>query len=154
MCRADGLGLHTGMARQVVSFLIEARDAAGTHQEHGGDPFVVAIRGPSPVHAKVVDNVDGTYRCEYKPAISGNYTIAVSLHGVPIDGSPFHTTVMRPRPDASKCKVSGDGLHEARAREPATIEVAFHDLFGQPTYARMVACLYTSMYASMHVRLP
>ena len=85
------------MARQTASFTIRACDAGGANVACGGDPFVVAVRGPSRVHARVTDNSDGTYLCDYKAAVSGAYSVVITLHGVPLAGSPFQLTMKRPR---------------------------------------------------------
>ena len=61
-CVTSGDGLHTAMARQTASFIIEARDAEGTQQQSGSETFMVSVRGSSKVTAKVFDNEDGTYR--------------------------------------------------------------------------------------------
>ena len=39
------------------------------------------IREGALVKARLTDNQDGTYLCEYRPSVSGQFSIAVSLHG-------------------------------------------------------------------------
>ena len=84
------------MAKTRASFEIIAHDQNGERRPVGGDPFSVSVRGAAPVYAKVNDNGDGSYRVEYKPSTSGAYTIAITLHGVPMPGSPFALTVLVP----------------------------------------------------------
>ncbi len=134
-CVAYGDGLSSAMARQPASFTIEARDETGAALRRGGDAFSVAVRGGSFTYAKVVDNRDGTYAVTYKPAVSGNYTIAVSLRGKALAGSPFPLKVLVPRADAGKCKLGGEALTSVVARESSSFEIYFCDAFGAVTHA-------------------
>ena len=108
------------MAKTRATFDIEAYDQNGDKRPVGGDPFSVSVRGAAPVYAKVADNGDGTYRVEYKPSTSGAYSIAITLHGVPMHGSPFPLTVLVPRADASRCNVKGDALRQTVARQASS----------------------------------
>ena len=91
------------MARQPCTFVVEAHNAAGERCKTGGDHFKVVMHGVSLVRVRVRDREDGRYVCEYCAPTSGQYTIAISLHGVPIRGSPFTTNVLRPQPSAARC---------------------------------------------------
>jgi hypothetical protein len=66
-CSVYGEGVHTAMARQKVSFTIQASDANGNRQPSGGDKFLVNLRGSSQVRARVVDKENGEYEVSYKP---------------------------------------------------------------------------------------
>ena len=135
-CVIQGVGTTmTVMARQTATFVIEARNAEGTTQQSGGDKFVVSVRGSSQTRAKVVDKEDGTYEVTYKPSTSGSYRVSVTLNGVSLPNSPFQVEVLTPAPDASKCKLSGDALSNAMAREIATFEIEFNDALGQASRA-------------------
>ena len=134
-CKVDGTGLRLAIARQSASFTIESCDAEGTPLHLGGANFFVAVRGSSLVKAKVADNADGTYTAEYRPSVSGKFSIAVSLGGTPLPGSPFALSVVQPRPDPSQCVLSGDALVSAVAREPTTFYVDFVDVLGNVTHA-------------------
>ena len=131
----SGIGIHTAIARQTASFTIEAFDEEGIRMNKGGTPFFVAVRGSALVKARLTDNGDGTCLCEYRPSVSGNFSIAVSLHGVPLAGSPFPLQVLQPRPDPPQCLLHGEGLHEAVARERTEFFVEFVDKLGQVTHA-------------------
>ena len=123
------------MAKTRASFEITAHDQNGERRPVGGDPFTVSVRGAAFVYAKVNDNGDGSYRVDYKPSTSGAYTIAITLHGVPMPGSPFALTVLVPRADASKSIVRGETLKTVIARQPSTFEIEFVDAFGQVAHA-------------------
>ena len=128
--RADGTGLRAAMTKRPAQFTITAHNAAGEQVSRGGDPFVVAVRGASSVRPRVTDNEDGTYTVEYKTSVSGSYTVAVTLHGVPLPHSPYSVQVMRPAPLARRCVLRGAGLLKGVAREPESFQVEFIDAFG------------------------
>ena len=89
---ADGDGLSKTLVGRAAYFSIYASDASGARATRGGEAFVVAIRGPSPATRSIRDNGDGTYTVTYCVACSGAYTVAVTLHGEPIRGSPATLT--------------------------------------------------------------
>lgn len=138
--KINGVRCMTAMVKQPARFTIEAYDVEGNRREEGGDPFLVAIRGGSIVRARCEDHMDGTYTISYLPAVSGHYTVSVSLYGTPLVGSPFPLTVLSPIPDPLKCKVYGAGLSQAVAREPTSFEIEFIDAFGQITRAEEIDC--------------
>ena len=41
------------------------------------------------MRARLGDNGDGTYKVQYTPSVSGKYSIAISLFGVSLPGSPW-----------------------------------------------------------------
>ena len=97
MCKLDGAGLTEGYVMQKATFTIAAFDYTGVQQSVGGDTFFVAIRCNSQgtrARAKISDNGDGTYTVVHKPPSAGKYTIAVSLLGEPLPGSPFTCVAM------------------------------------------------------------
>jgi Filamin/ABP280 repeat len=65
LCKVTGACLSEGaIARELATFTIEAYDETGKRQTHGGDNFLVAIRGRGAgekVRAKIIDNQDGQY---------------------------------------------------------------------------------------------
>ena len=138
--RATGQALHTCMVRSDATFEIEAFDARGERRKDGGDPFSISVRGASIVRAKVLDRGDGTYLCHYRPSVSGRYTIGISLYGRPLRGSPFMLNVLSPIPDPAMCKVHGDGLNHAIAREPTSFSIEFINAFGNVTHAEEIDC--------------
>ena len=55
-----------------------------------GQPFKVDIDGPKgPIDAKLVDNGDGTYRCDYQANGAGTVKVAVTLEGEHVARSPY-----------------------------------------------------------------
>ena len=134
-CKCVGKGLETAVAKRHTRFEIEACSADGVRCGQGGESFVVSVKGPAFVRARVQDKEDGTYVVEYRAPSSGPFVISVLLHGAPLPGSPFRLAVVMPRPDASQCIVRGDSLRQVAAREAASFEVGFVDALGQSTHA-------------------
>ena len=99
---AEGEGLHTAMARKLTTFKVYARNAVGDDMQTGGDSFSVSMRGASFVKPTVHDHEDGSYSIKYRASTSGSYSISISLHGVPLPGSPFALQVLRPAPSAGQ----------------------------------------------------
>lgn len=135
-CKVSGDGHRKAMAKQMTSFTIEAYDANGVLQVSGGEPFVVAVRGPAQVIARMYEKPDGKYHVRYCTSVSGEYTVSVSLHGEALAGSPFLLIVHSRDPHARNCKLRGAGLENAIAREPTSFEVEFLDAFNQLTHAK------------------
>ena len=113
-----------------AEFTIVARNENGSRLHKGGDVFFVAIRGGSRVRARIHDNHDGSYKVTWRPPISGEYSIAVSLFGVSLPGSPFTMIVFGAEPYAPNCEVSGDALFNIAARGTHTFEVRYRDRTG------------------------
>ena len=101
-CRVSGFGNSTTV-NTTAEFMIEACDKNGTRVKKGGDAFFIAIRGASRVRGRVTDNQDGTYIMSWKPIVSGQYSVVVSLFGYSIAGSPFTAYVNDPSPFAPNC---------------------------------------------------
>ena len=134
-CKAQGDGLHMAAVRRAATFTIIACDEQGEKIGHGGDTFFVAIRGASRVRARVTDNEDGTYTVEYKPSVSGLYSISVSVFGLPLSGSPFAVSAITPAPDAENCELRGEALRKAVSRHSHQFEVRFRDSLGHTAVA-------------------
>lgn len=127
-CRIMGL---TGCSANTESvFQVEACDENGKRSTSGGDSFFIAIRGASRVRARVSDNKDGTYTVMWKPELSGNYEVAISLFGNAIAGSPFTLHVHDHLPFAPNCEVTGRSLHHITARTNSSFEIIYRDRSG------------------------
>ena len=133
--RVSGAGLHLATVRESAHFTIEALDANGARMACGGEPIFVAIRGVSHVRARVSDLDNGLYEVEWRPTVSGHYTISISSMGVSMPGSPFAAVATTPEPAPSRCLVRGQSLYKAVAREVHSFEVSFKDRLGAKTHA-------------------
>ena len=128
LCKVTGTGLSEGSIMQPASFTIEAIDYTGARQQQGGDAFFVAIRCNAQgtrARAKITDNNDGSYTIVHKPPSAGKYTIAISLLGEPLPGSPFACVVTTPTPKAENCLLQGDALTKATARKHEYFRISF-----------------------------
>ena len=120
-----GAGLSHAVVGSLSQFTILAHNEAGERWMMGGENFSVLMRGvgkvdsqPATVRVKIIDRGDGTYMCEYRAYMTGNYKTAVTLDGEHVRGSPFDTNVITLRPEATLCEVRGEALHKAIARMP------------------------------------
>ena len=133
LCKVVGPGIEVAAVRQLAEFTITAFESDGRQLDRGGTSFFVAIRGPQRVRARITDNKDGTYKAGWTPPQSGNYSVAVSLFGVSLVGSPFAVTATPQLPFAPNCEVRGIGMAVARAMQ--TFEVLYKDRLGFSTHA-------------------
>ena len=121
--RVFGEGLYRTTACEPTSFTIEALTSRGERPRRGGESLFVAIRGVARGRARIIDHCNGTYTVDWRPTVSGRYTIAISNLGEPLPGSPFVCVASTPEPIAANCIVRGGALHEAVARESQSFEV-------------------------------
>ena len=107
----DGLtAAHTG---RPATFYIEGLDASGIRRRNdGGDKFVVTLTGAAAVRARVWDDGDGRYTCEYKCSTTGKYRLSVMRAGQHLVGSPFNVVCK-----AGETKVSLKEWKAGRLRE-------------------------------------
>lgn len=129
-----------GMRRRIVrgsthTFQIVSKDRFGERTAGAGDTFFVAVRGVSRIRARITDNSDGTYIVRWRPTVSGQYHVAVSLFGVHVGGSPFAVEVLGSTAYAPRCEARGHALERVVARTPANFEVVFRDRSGAPCKA-------------------
>lgn len=125
--------VYTGNAE--AEFTIQACDERGAHRTQGGDTFFIAIRGVARVRARIFDHGNGKYTIRWKPGQSGTFSVAVSLFGLPLEGSPFGVNVHDPAPYAPHCEVRGEALHRVTARVPSSFEIRYRDRAGRAAQA-------------------
>ena len=131
-CVAEGEAVTFAGTHVASSFLIRARDWVGRECTSGGESFEVKLRGPVSLHGEVADKGDGTYLATYTAAISGNYTMHVTLNRMPIAGSPFALLVDADQTRPEYCVADGAGLSSAEAGKPTTFTIYKQDRFGNP----------------------
>jgi hypothetical protein len=73
-----------------IEILVTARDAQGNAVGKGGDQVAVAVDGGAVAPPPVVDNGDGTYSAFFY-SLSPTHSVAITLNGAPIQGSPYTT---------------------------------------------------------------
>jgi hypothetical protein len=55
----------------------------------GKEDVQVFLLGPGASAARILDRQDGSYAAEYNVSVEGTYTMAVSIVGKDVPGSPF-----------------------------------------------------------------
>ena len=73
---------------------IETRDQSGNRLTLGGHTVEITVTGKNP-HGRFAasDKGDGSYTASYTPTLKGRDSIAITLDGAPIGGSPYTSDV-------------------------------------------------------------
>lgn len=77
-----------------TSITVQAKNNFGDDWTTGGDTVVVSVTGANTATPAVTDNEDGTYSASYTPATAGTDSIAITLNGTAISGSPYTVSVL------------------------------------------------------------
>jgi hypothetical protein len=118
---AYGVALSHSTAGEMAYFTVQARDAAGNNRTQGGDSVVVSVVSDiTPVASAgggadvaVTYLINGTYRVAYNATKAGNTTVAVTIAGQNVLGSPFRPYVSPNVASAPNCFATGAGLSSA-----------------------------------------
>jgi len=81
-------------AGSAATITVQAKNSAGSNITTGGATVSATVMGDNaagPIAA--TDNGNGTYTITYTPANAGTDTVAITLNGTAISGSPFTVTV-------------------------------------------------------------
>ena len=116
-----------GTAGQLTTITVQARDAAGNSRGVGGDTVALTITGANPMSLPGTDNGDGTYTATYTPTTSGTDTIAITIGGATISGSPYSSLVSPAALDAANSTAT---VPNGTAGQPTTILVQARDQYG------------------------
>lgn len=71
-----------------VTITVQAVDYDENTVTFGGDTVVVNVSGANTATPTVTDNSDGTYSASYSPGNAGSDSVAITLNGKAISGSP------------------------------------------------------------------
>ncbi|MFV2056156.1 MAG: fibronectin type III domain-containing protein, partial [Thiohalomonadales bacterium] len=86
---------------------IQSIDTLGNPRTTGGDVIEVIISGANAnLTASIFDNSDGSYTARYTPTNAGNDSIAINIESLPIQNSPYTSTVIPAAVDLVKSLVS------------------------------------------------
>jgi hypothetical protein len=87
--------VRDGRVLVFTTFTIFTRDAFGNALDRGGfaNLIRVVVQGRNSATPSVVDMGDGTYTASYLPILKGDDQVIITLGGVQIKGSPYHTKV-------------------------------------------------------------
>eukprot|EP00808_Paulinella_micropora_P014434 g10107.t1 len=131
---AEGPGVTQGMPRVGLDapFDIIVKDSDGKKVDSGGHDLVATVHGPTgPVECPLVDNKDGTYKCNYKPVAPGDHVVDIKLNGENIKDAPFRLNIIKPA-DPSKSYAEGPGLIQAWDNKKNPFKVFAKDEDGKP----------------------
>ncbi|XP_063687121.1 filamin-B-like isoform X2 [Bolinopsis microptera] len=112
-CIASGLGLTRGTLGEPSKFTVHAGNA-GVGELH----VKISNPGSEPIVPLIEDLGLGEYSVTYVPNQFIDLIISVTWAEQHVPGSPFKAVVLGP-PDATRCVVSGEGIHIARPGWPA-----------------------------------
>jgi len=82
-----------GEVGAVTSITIQSKDIFGNNLTVGGCTVVVSVTGANTATPTVTDVGDGTYTCSYTPTSGGTDSVAITLDGTAISGSPYTSEV-------------------------------------------------------------
>ena len=86
----------SGKAKRPTTIVVQARDAYGNALSGGGATVVVTVSGKNRAGPMTATDVgDGTYTATYTPRDKGTDSVAITMNGTPIEGSPFTSKVSR-----------------------------------------------------------
>ena len=101
-CVVFGRGLSQAIVKEVAEFSICAFDKNGVKRLTGGDEFKVSVKQmtqpPAILRARINDQDDGTYVCEYLPVVVGQVEITITHGGQALPGSPHIIEVISNSP--------------------------------------------------------
>lgn len=97
---------------------------------------------PPEPRARARQAVDGTYTVEAVLCAAGLHSLAVSLAGVHVRGSPVPVRVVAARVSPQATLSSGLGLYGAAAGEAATIELVVRDAYGNRCAPARDECVF------------
>lgn len=83
-----------GRTFRITRITVQARDVGGNPLSEGGATVVVTVTGANnagPITA--TDMGDGKYTASYLPFWRGTDTVAITMNGIPMSGSPFTSQV-------------------------------------------------------------
>lgn len=92
----SGATIPAEVAGVLSTITVTVRDTDGQQVPEGGDTVAVSVTGANTATASIVDNGDGTYTATYTPTTAGTNSIAVTVNGQPVGGSPFTSVVTDP----------------------------------------------------------
>ena len=75
---------------------VQAKNALGVNITTGGETVVVNVTGTNTATPTVTDVGDGTYTASYTPTAAGADSVAITMGGTAISGSPYTSTVAAP----------------------------------------------------------
>jgi hypothetical protein len=82
-----------GTAGSTTTIVITVRDVSGNNLTGGGETIAASVTGANVATPIVEDRGDSTYAATYLPTRAGIDSVAITLGGQPISGSPYTSAV-------------------------------------------------------------
>jgi adhesin/invasin len=82
-----------GAAGFTTTMVVTVRDVSGNALSGGGEVVAASVTGANVAAATVEDHGDSTYTATYTPTLAGTDSVAVTLAGQQITGSPYISVV-------------------------------------------------------------
>jgi filamin len=129
---ATGPGVEGARINRPAPFTVHSKDQNGNAVPTGNDPFEAKVTGPDGqgLIVQFQDNHDGTYAGTYTPTKPGRHTVAITLGGEPIKGSPYHP--LMENANAGRSYAEGDGLTHGKTKKPCEFTIHSVDGDGKP----------------------
>lgn len=132
-----GDGAEAGCGMSVTTHDLMGNLCIAGGAEVTGELVVKAgSKGQAAAAAKVAvsvnDNQDGTYYLHWRSEVSGTYTAAIKIGGVPVLGSPATIQLVSVTPQLSKTELTGDGLTSCVAGDASKFKLRFFDMYDNP----------------------
>ncbi|WP_340103379.1 filamin/ABP280 repeat domain-containing protein [Rhodohalobacter sp. 8-1] len=138
-----------GSAGDATTITISVNDAFGNPVTGAAGDLSATVSGANTASINTfTDNGDGTYSASYTPTATGDDTIAITLGGAAIQGSPFTSTVITS--DAATVEVAAEPLQTVAGQPVAGPPAALvtDDLSNPVSGIDVVASLSTGSFAS------
>lgn len=118
-----------GTVGSTTVIVVQARDQDGQPRTSGGDTVVVDVTGANTARPAVTDRGDGTYVAQYRPGNLGADSVAITINGTAIQGSPYASQVL---PGATDPATTTATVPHGVAGQPTNLLVQARDQFGNP----------------------
>eukprot|EP00741_Cyanophora_paradoxa_P025102 tig00000342_g24230.t1 len=130
---ATGGATSSGVLGRENRFSVQLVDQLGTHWTKGGEKLTSTIRGPDGPFAPettVVETRPGLFEIRYMAEQYGDHTLAVTLAGRHIAGSPFNILIAKDGAIPRNCTVEGAGITAMIAGQKSRFRVQARDAAG------------------------
>jgi dynein heavy chain len=144
-CVAFGTGLLGCMAGKPAQFLLQAKDTKNLPRTSGTDDFHIELRRTikgkvDKFGGSVVDHDTGLYSLKYIAPMPGSFSLAVTLNGSHIRGSPFATESLS-TPDAVPSLISQRDVPDTTvvALDHSPVTMLLTSLISPPSWVTKLA---------------
>jgi hypothetical protein len=125
-------GLYNATNGILAYFTVQARDGDGNDKTVPGDAIAATLTsaGKPSVTSLVRYVGSGQYECKYNATVAGTYSMAVTVVGEHIQGSPFAVTVNPSAAHGPTSTAVGPGVATATVGTSTSFTITARDYFG------------------------